>query len=250
MITRQRHVFYLACAVTIFAVAFVCGLVMLTYPREDWPWELSFSIGVASVLAFPLAYGMGYLVFRNAQLNAELRRLLERDRLTDLASRDHFFDRLAADPQASGVVLVVDIDHFKRVNDTYGHLPGDAVIRQVAAVLRARSAPRDVVCRYGGEEFVLFLDGRGRDEAARFAETIRAEIAETIIEDEGAQISVTVSIGGSPKEGMRSIEAAIREADTALYHAKATGRNRAVMSWLPEQGQSGAPQVSSGQTTG
>jgi len=128
---------------------------------------------------------------------------------------------------------MIDIDHFKAVNDTYGHFAGDDVIASVAEVLKVQTRPGDLVCRFGGEEFVIFLKQADLDLGGVIAERLRKAIATSVVESCGVQIKVTVSIGGSLKDAAEEIDAAIKRADAALYEAKALGRNRTVMSPVP-----------------
>jgi len=160
----------------------------------------------------------------------ELQRLVERDRLTDVATRDYFYSRMEQDPDGFGVSLMVDIDNFKVINDTHGHVAGDEVIRSVAAVLRENVREMDIVCRYGGEEFLLFLQKHEESEAFIVAERIREAVATRSVNYRGTPIRVTVSVGGSLRLRVTEIEESIRqaEADAALYRAKEAGRNRTV----------------------
>lgn len=129
-------------------------------------------------------------------------------------------------------VLLVDIDHFKRVNDTHGHLVGDDVLRDVAGVLRAqiRNA-HDLVCRFGGEEFAVLLPGLDVDEATRAAERLRREVADMVTSTSAqGPVRVTVSVGVTVTDRLNAPEATVPEllagADLGLYRAKAEGRNR------------------------
>jgi two-component system, cell cycle response regulator len=123
--------------------------------------------------------------------------------------------------------IMVDIDHFKRVNDTFGHMGGDAVLREVAARLLSQIRPYDAVGRYGGEEFLVVLPGCDREGAAALAERLRLSIASGPMDTPEGMIPVTISLGaavsgaGGPDAG-----ALVRAADLALYRAKDQGRNR------------------------
>jgi diguanylate cyclase (GGDEF)-like protein/PAS domain S-box-containing protein len=125
-------------------------------------------------------------------------------------------------------VLMADIDHFKLVNDQFGHLAGDAVLRQVSNMISASVRPYDSVGRYGGEEFLLVLPGCDAQNAGQMAERLRAKIsAEPIATAEGA-FAITMSFGAASTDGQgeTSVDALIRAADEALYRAKNLGRNR------------------------
>lgn len=128
-------------------------------------------------------------------------------------------------------VLMLDLDHFKRINDTYGHLAGDAVLNQVAACIKNSIRKNDVVGRYGGEEIVVFLNEVQREQAHAIAEKLRVEIESLEIQFQGQLIPVTVSLGvahslsGKP----HNLEAMLGRADDAMYVAKREGRNRVVM---------------------
>jgi len=122
--------------------------------------------------------------------------------------------------------MVVDIDHFKRVNDTYGHLVGDLALKIVARCLAENLRPHDLLVRYGGEEFAVLLPDADLEEAKAIAERLRAMIADTQICCEGIFLQVTISIGITPSRNEETLENLIREADHALYRAKGLGRNR------------------------
>ncbi|MBF9032475.1 diguanylate cyclase [Rhodobacterales bacterium HKCCE3408] len=230
-IQSPAQVWRVSAALTVFTVTVVLLEIILVYPPADQRRYALIACGTAAVLTFPLATAMGWLILHHARLIDELRRLVNRDRLTDAATRDYFFTRMERDTEAYGVSLVVDIDHFKQVNDTYGHLVGDLVIHDVAKILRSLVRDRDIVCRFGGEEFVVFLYDTPADRGARVAERMRAAIAAAEIDAGEVIVPVTVSIGGALKEAGQPIHMAIHSADMALYRAKTDGRNRTVMSW-------------------
>jgi diguanylate cyclase (GGDEF)-like protein len=120
-----------------------------------------------------------------------------------------------------------DLDHFKAVNDSAGHLAGDEVLRVFGDLLKHNARASDIICRYGGEEFLLVLPGMTEEGAVERAEQLRREMAATPVNHDGSQIRVTVSFGVAtfPIHG-RTTDELIAAADSALYSAKIDGRNR------------------------
>ncbi len=162
------------------------------------------------------------------------------DTLTQLPNRRNGMDFLASEllfSQTSGsplACLMLDIDHFKRINDTFGHAAGDAVLRQLADILRRTSRAEDMVFRYGGEEFVAILTNAPLKIAVQIADRLRAQVEETRFNWEDQIVPVTLSIGvatasGKEQDGTGLIQAA----DAALYQAKKNGRNRVVAEGTP-----------------
>ena len=122
---------------------------------------------------------------------------------------------------------MLDLDHFKRVNDTHGHASGDLVLRTVADRVREKIRRSDVLVRYGGEEFVLLLPATPRAAAQSLAERIRLAVCGTPFPiGGGAQVTQTVSIGVALWDGRETAEALVHRADLAMYGAKRGGRNR------------------------
>ena len=218
-----------SCCVTLLALVLAQSLNYLLYPEEILERTLRGTTIIVLVVSIPISLFVGVNIRRNSLLGDELKRLLSRDRLTDVATRDFFFGKLKKDGDAYGVSLMVDIDHFKTVNDTYGHPAGDVVIRHVAQILKENCRPMDIVCRFGGEEFVIFLQQATLETGNFIAERIRQQVQEQPALAEGIEISVTVSIGGSLKEAAADVDASIKLADEALYRAKALGRNQIVV---------------------
>lgn len=167
----------------------------------------------------------------------ELRRLSTRDRLTALANRglfDESLERMEALASRSGepvTVAMIDVDHFKKFNDTYGHLAGDAALRLVARTLARSVRTTDLVARYGGEEFSGLFPGMKASDAQWRLEELRREIERLpiVLEGRSESASVTVSVGVAvwPDDGS-SLEEALKIADARLYRAKKGGRNQIV----------------------
>ncbi|MBL9026127.1 MAG: GGDEF domain-containing protein [Myxococcales bacterium] len=169
-----------------------------------------------------------------------LRRVYEAailDGLTGIYNRKHLEERLvtelayAARHGAPLSIVMIDVDHFKKVNDTYGHLGGDAVLRAVAALFGSSMRVEDVLARYGGEEFVILLRGTPVAQAIELAERLRRAVEATAIPFEGHLIRITSSAGVASlaEMGMPADRAALLgAADARLYQAKQSGRNRVV----------------------
>jgi diguanylate cyclase (GGDEF)-like protein len=156
------------------------------------------------------------------------------DALTGLYNRRYFEERLKVETQRSFSyriplsLIMVDIDHFKRVNDTLGHPEGDMILRKIASLLTASVRKNDVVARYGGEEFILILPEAGIEASSMIAERIRLSVESTLFDVGKAQSHVSVSLGISnfPDHQATSGGELIKMADQALYEAKRKGRNR------------------------
>jgi diguanylate cyclase (GGDEF)-like protein len=169
------------------------------------------------------------------RMDDELRVLATTDFLTGLPNRREFMGRLQEeegrlqrDIGACAAVLLLDIDHFKRINDEYGHAAGDAVLRQLADLMRDGQRKIDMLGRIGGEEFAVLLPGTDLDAAAVFAERLRLRVEQATMQlDEGVTLGITVSIGIAAMGGKTaSGDPALIRADQALYCAKRGGRNR------------------------
>ena len=160
-----------------------------------------------------------------------------RDGLTKVFNKKHMLDRLTAEfafarrHQTPLAVVMIDIDHFKNVNDTCGHLAGDHVLSKLAATVQAVLRTEDVFGRYGGEEFAILCRGAAPLAAGIVAERVRATVEQTSFAHEGRTIPVTASLGvaGYPAVAAINPDELIRVADEALYEAKRSGRNRVVV---------------------
>ena len=174
------------------------------------------------------------LALSNALSHDRLQRLAALDPLTDAYNRrfgagrlQEEFGRAVRTGSPLGV-LMVDLDHFKVVNDTHGHLIGDRVLRAAAAAIRRVIREGDVLVRYGGEEFLVLLPGAGRTDLAETAERVRRSVAATVVGDGDRRVTVTASVGGAtyPEHDVGSATDLVDVADVALYAAKEAGRDR------------------------
>jgi diguanylate cyclase (GGDEF)-like protein len=173
---------------------------------------------------------LGYLLF--SRLLPQIAETSHTDELTQLVNRSLFMERakvLLADAEerhAEMVFAILDIDHFKRINDTYGHSCGDAALAHVAEIFRTVTRPDDLICRFGGEEFALLLDG-SRQTAGRALDRMRLQLEMSRLGYGGHNLKITASFGAAATaECGYNIDYLYNTADKALYVAKQTGRNR------------------------
>lgn len=172
-----------------------------------------------------------------ADVNERLKTLAVTDELTGLSNRSHFFEKMDKEMKRCrrhGIpmtLLLIDIDDFKGVNDTYGHVAGDEVLRGIAPILVASVRDNDVVGRYGGEEFIVYLVHTDSEAASVPAERIRESVASSVFTFSDGTYRVTASIGVASFPGKDETENRvdfIKRADAALYEAKRNGKNRVV----------------------
>jgi len=224
LIEESRELLPFANAVLIFSHALVLGL------------RLSRALRESEALSLELRDVNLDLERRISERTAELERMATTDPLTGLSNRRDL-QRVAEVERARAMrhrhdlaVLVVDADHFKRVNDTHGHAGGDVVLQVVAKELASLVRGHDLVGRWGGEEFVLVLPHLDVVGARVAGERVRRRIAELAIPlPDGDTARLTVSVGGAVARGDESFERLLQRADRALYAAKATGRNRVAL---------------------
>lgn len=166
--------------------------------------------------------------------NAEVEELANTDPLTGLFNYRYFTERLNQELELAKrlhhflSLIIIDIDHFKDFNDTYGHPVGDLALKEAAAIFRLNIRDKDILCRYGGEEFLILLPGTGIDEAFKCAERIRKSVQHHIIKiDEVQSVHITISGGVAcyPLDAANG-EQLLRIADEVLYAAKHRGRNK------------------------
>jgi len=183
-------------------------------------------------LAFPTELAAGIMVRPLKSFFESMKIQAHYDSLTGCFNR-HAANRIIQEEldkfSGKGVpfsVLLADIDHFKKINDGYGHQAGDCVLKSIADVMRKGLRRYDALCRWGGEEFLVLLRGTVAEEAKLIAERIRRSVEENVFDPFAAGGLVTVSIGGCGMPPGKEFERLFAEADSALYSSKSKGRNR------------------------
>jgi len=173
------------------------------------------------------------LLKEKERLQEELAHMAMYDALTDILSRRALLEQVEVERQRTRrynrdlSLLMIDIDHFKKVNDTYGHLAGDVVLKEVAQTLKKQTRRSDYVGRYGGEEFLIILPETSLEKALILAEKLRKRVAElTITANDHVLKGITVSIGTSAYEDDPNVDEFISRSDKWLYAAKKNGRNQ------------------------
>jgi diguanylate cyclase (GGDEF)-like protein len=218
--------------------ALVYSIILATYLRY-------FNVAESTVVGEGRALGAMFRVLTYRQRYEELQRIVVRDALTNVYNRGFFdeaIDKYVAMSKRSGrsiCMMMVDVDHFKRVNDTYGHTEGDLVLQLIAAAISSTLRVSDYVCRYGGEEFAILLPQTELAQATVLAERIVAELPRALATGwKGAEvmpITVTIGVSECPREAADGPEL-IRIADRRLYAGKAAGRNRVAAMDYPALG--------------
>jgi len=178
-----------------------------------------------------------FLFIRSVRLGKKLKEMANTDALTDIFNRRFFMELSEIQISRSlrtGIdcfVIIFDLDFFKKVNDTYGHQAGDKVLKEVAHRVKNTIRAYDILGRYGGEEFIIFMTAAKaikKDDVINAAERIRLEICNKPVEYEGLQIPISASFGISYASPKYDMDTATKYADEALYKAKNTGRNKVV----------------------
>ncbi|MCB2186506.1 MAG: GGDEF domain-containing protein [Deltaproteobacteria bacterium] len=231
------------CRAVIFMTLLSIGLsVVVTLALEYLTGEeiyghgLFMAVTVPGLLVPPLFFGHSRVVFELEASKRKIEELSRTDALTGLYNRRYFFDAaaqmlsLARRHGYPVTVLLLDLDHFKAVNDRFGHLAGDQVLRRTAATLSGAARSTDILARYGGEEFVLFLSHTTGGEALRFCERLHQDLAEArrAVGEELPAVTVSIGVACSQEHGLE-LEPLLAAADRALYQAKDQGRDGALL---------------------
>ncbi|MEC5207610.1 diguanylate cyclase (GGDEF)-like protein [Vogesella perlucida] len=232
---RQRLGYRLLCSLILLLL--LGQVARITLAMHDSQGALAssphFAMANFGLIMLEFAKILAFIFVCFESLEIRLYQLAMRDPLTGLYNRRAFHDRaraqLAANPDIPLALLVMDLDHFKRVNDVYGHLAGDDVLAHLGRLLRNQLAPFDALyARSGGEEFVVLLSGHAANHATLIAENLRLALASQPIQSsDGQRLQQTCSIGVSRgTSGDCDLRQLMMEADMALYQAKEQGRNR------------------------
>ncbi|MFA5632341.1 MAG: GGDEF domain-containing protein [Porticoccaceae bacterium] len=196
--------------------------------------ELKYNYFLLSSTVAVLVFTLGFIFMARDAVGEDYRQLSIRDDLTGIANRRHLLQQIdmrlaeAKRTQTPLSLLMIDLDHFKDINDKFGHLAGDAALKEVAHIIKSRIRLNDLVGRYGGEEFAVLLPHTSPQAAATLAEDLRHAVENATIHYGGVRLNVTVSIGvrASLPSAPLSRDALIEGADQAMYRAKTQGRNQ------------------------
>lgn len=207
--------------------------VLVKTPLSDTPFWLLASVNIIDYNYDIALYSAFQDITSRKNREALLKNQAIRDPLTSLYNRRYFEEEVtkqileAKSKQQPYTVLMLDADHFKNVNDTYGHKVGDKVLIELAATAERALRDNDIVARYGGEEFVVFLPGIHADQGRVVADRLRQSIAGQVVYSDAKQpVHFTVSVGVSSSDISDNVDTLIKTADEALYRAKQNGRNR------------------------
>jgi diguanylate cyclase (GGDEF)-like protein len=237
--------------IVVHAMMAIGFMVRGIHPYQDFApqlgvWLLQENLAVVALTSIGLAILLREIRTQNDKLEqrvkertsaleevvTRLNELASTDYLTGIANRRYFHDiarreleRLARYEGTASLILF-DLDHFKKVNDQYGHEAGDAVLNGVVQTVQKVIRPMDLFGRFGGEEFLILLPDTPQEITLQVAERIRNKVEGTSMEHRGHHIQVTISLGAAQWNGSDSLDALIRHADRALYQAKEMGRNR------------------------
>jgi len=211
------------------AITGVSGLISLAVMKSVlFPGYASINLVTAFFFIIMLNFAISLFVMMLVAERSERKLLVlaNTDPLTGVKNRRFFFQTMPAAPDPADAAMLLDIDHFKSINDRFGHAVGDSVLQEVAKRIGGSIRGGDVLARYGGEEFIIFLPGAGVDKACMIGERIRDAVAINEVDCGGLRVGVTISNGVATTGDMRcDLQMLAEKADRALYRAKTEGRN-------------------------
>ncbi len=233
--SRDVAIFIVATTtLTILLTETFIGLLYFLGGREAFHVEnaIIFGVLVPILICTPITYIMGRMSLALSHTQKDLRELAHTDPLTKLPNRRSFFDDAARSLEQcriTGVhatLLVIDADHFKELNDNYGHLVGDKALSNIADILRENFRHNDFLCRVGGEEFAVLLPDLDTDQAAPLAQRLLEAVCASPLCENNAIIEYSVSCGIADTRSSYDLPTLFKAADDAMYMAKKQGRNR------------------------
>lgn len=216
-------------------LSFLCPIV-IALPASTWQFHQSDMLRRARDELSTLHVELDRMHANLVSAHAALEQKARHDAMTGALTREAFLTELNAASAAGrkGTLLLADADHFKRINDNFGHQTGDEALVAIAAAVRETIGVEDFWGRIGGEEFAVFLEGCSAEEARAVAESLRRRAEAADIRREKGRVPITISIGGVAVAGHFNIRQAIADADRRLYRAKRIGRNRVVLDEVVE----------------
>ena len=238
-VNSHARVLFLTALCTAFTVAASVCVVALVLssipllPAEALIAVMAIAALIPMIITPPLAFILLHILRLLTSTIGHVDRQVRFDPMTGLYSRNYFLEKARMMLDEGGAFLMVDADHFKRVNDTHGHAVGDETLKRFAQALRAGNKPTSLIGRLGGEEFGIFIPKGKMQDADLAAIRTSAAICSLCHTISGRELHMTASIGGAVHEAGMVLEDLIRLADERLYRAKNTGRNRAVLSETP-----------------
>jgi len=236
--TQHRGKVWLASVyTTILAIVLAEAAIFSVYAvvgTDDLTWHMTMGGCITALVAYPISYYIHAQKRQLARLTQELVHLAETDQMSGLLRRTAFLSRVhkmlhtpKSGPTA-GSFLFVDADHFKRLNDYFGHATGDDAIKEIAQIIETTSPEGSVLGRLGGEEFGIFLPAANKVVALSVAENIRRKVRKLIFENKDYRQRLSVSIGGAIHTSGQLLSEFVQHADERMYLAKESGRNRIV----------------------
>ncbi|MDX1491853.1 MAG: GGDEF domain-containing protein [Pseudohongiellaceae bacterium] len=212
------------------AMSLIAAVAQIAIAAQGAQPFLAFAVGLVNSSARYLLIGIGFISSLLIREHHLLESLALRDPLTNTLNRRGLINKwLSSIPSLRAgtpiSAISIDIDYFKKINDSMGHDAGDSVLKSISEVLQRNRREEDIVCRFGGEEFVIILFNVEAKQAARLAEIIRKNVENLAIEVSEQSVRATISAGISTREHKLDIDDLLKEADEALYTAKSAGRN-------------------------
>jgi diguanylate cyclase (GGDEF)-like protein len=222
----RKDVTLFSLVITLVAVLGSLALRRVLQPSDVFAATMISGSAVAALLAAPIAYVVGLQMLSAQKLTQALEHAVNHDSLTGASTRSSFKAQVAQLSPGPKAIMLVDIDHFKAVNDRFGHQAGDTALCQFALRLRRNCREDDLIARFGGEEFVVLLHNVELEAARAAAERLCAKLREAPLVLNGQAHRLTASFGVAPLADAARLDEALAQADAALYRAKNAGRDR------------------------